>query len=167
MKPIFNALLIAIIALSFAACHNDVRKATGDYSYKQSGLVTFTDDSGESISILTSKQGQMNIMRDKNGESGDIIVTFNEMNGGAYTCTGQIKGDSIFFDPHEFSTRFSSADSVQELMQLGKVYTVEGTGRGIIQDENIIMLESWTGHSEDNLQLQMKADKITLLAEEN
>jgi len=160
-------LLAMCLMLLCVACNTDVHKIAGDYSYKQSGLVTFTDEEGQATSILANKQGQMNILEDKKGGKGAIIVTFNEMNGGAYTCNGTIKGDSIFFAPHEFSTRFSSADSVQELAQLGKVYTVQGTGRGVFRNEMIIMEESWIGHPEDGSLVRMFANKITLLAEEN
>ena len=109
----------------------------------------------------------MNIMADKKGRKGDIVVTFNEMTGGAYSCTGKVVGDSIFFNPYEFSTRFTSADSVVNLIQLGHVYTIQSQGKGLIHDNIILMEEHWMGRPENGEMIHMKADKITLLAEEN
>lgn len=156
-----------LAAVLLAACNKDVKKITGDYSYKLSGQVSFEDADGNQTSILASKRGQMNIRADKHGEKGDIVVTFNEMNGGAYSCTGRVEGDSIFFNPYEFSTRFSSADSVVDLIQLGHVYTVQSQGRGVVLDNVILMEERWMGRPENGEMVRMKADKVTLLAEKN
>lgn len=159
-------LLLALLLIS-AGCDTPMNKVTGDYSYKQSGLVTFTDEENNTVSTLATKQGQMNIMRDAHGERGDLLITFNEMGGGAYTCTGKIKGDSIFFDPYEFTTRFSTTDSLSSLLQLGKVYTVQSAGRGIITDDMILVEEQWMGKPEDGSLIRLRADKITILAEKN
>ena len=166
MKKLFFPLLLTLLLIS-AGCDAPLNNVTGDYSYKQSGLVVFTDDENNVVSTLATKQGQMNIMRDAHGKKGDILITFNEMGGGAYTCTGKIKGDSIFFDPHEFSTRFSTADSVQSLLQVGKVYTIQSAGRGIISDDMILVEEQWTGKPEDGTMVRLNANKITILAERN
>lgn len=167
MKKFFLYVSVMLTVLFMTACNKDVKKITGDYSYKLSGVVNFEDADGNQTNILASKRGQMNIMADKNGEYGDIVVTFNEMNGGAYSCTGKVEGDSIFFNPYEFSTRFSSADSVVDLIQLGHVYTIQSRGRGVIHDNIILMEEQWIGRPESGEMVRMKADKITLLAEEN
>ncbi len=158
---------IATLLTLCVSCNRDVRDRTGDYSYKLSGVVNFVDENGEITSVLATKRGQMNIVEDKHGGRGAIRVTFNEMNGGAYSCTGHIRGDSILFDIHEFSTRFTSADTAIALLQLGKVYTVQTAGQGVIHDNIILMEQHWTGHPEDGSALRLNADKITLLAEEN
>ena len=158
---------LLLIATCCISCNKDVKKITGDYSSKLSGVVNFEDADGNQTSILATKRGQMNIIADKKGKKGDIVVTFNEMSGGAYSCTGVVKGDSIIFNPYEFSTRFSSADSVVDLIQLGHVYTVQSRGRGVIHDNIILMEEQWMGRPESGEMVRMKADKITLLAEEN
>ena len=167
MKKIYLYAGVLLTVLLMTACNKDVKKITGDYSYKLSGVVHFEDADGNQTIILASKRGQMNIMADKNGKKGDIVVTFNEMNGGAYSCTGKVEGDSIIFNPYEFSTRFSSADSVADLIQLGHVYTVQSRGRGVIHDQIILMEEHWIGRPENGDMVRMKADQITLLAEEN
>lgn len=160
-------LLVFCLLILCVACDTSMHKVTGDYSYKQSGLVVFTDDEGQQVTILATKQGQLNILKDRQGKGGDILVTFNEMGGSTYVCDGKIKGDSIFLSPHEFSTRFTTADSVVNLMQLGKVYTVQSTGRGVIREDMILLEESWTGRPEDGTLMRLHADKITLLAEKN
>ena len=167
MKKIFLYVSVLLIVSLMTACNKDVKKITGDYSYKLSGVVNFEDADGNQTSILATKRGQMNIIADKKGKKGDIVVTFNEMGGGAYSCTGMVKGDSIIFNPYEFSTRFSSADSVVDLIQLGHVYTVQSRGSGVIHDDVILMEEQWIGRPESGEMVRMKADKITLLAEEN
>ena len=167
MKKFFLYVCVLLTAVLLTACNKDVKKITGDYSYKLSGVVNFEDADGNQTNILATKRGQMNIRADKNGENSNIVITFNEMNGGAYSCTGRVEGDSIFFNPYEFSTRFSSADSVVDLIQLGFVYTVQSQGRGVIHDNIILMEEQWVGRPESGEMVRMKADKITLLAEEN
>ena len=167
MKKIFLYACVLLTAVLLTAWNKDVKKITGDYSYKLSGVVNFEDADGNQTSILASKRGQMNIMADKKSGKGAIIVTFNEMNGGAYSCTGKVEGDSIFFNPYEFSTRFTSADSVVDLIQVGHVYTIQSQGKGVIRDNIILMGELWMGRPENGDMIRMKADKITLLAEEN
>ncbi|MCR4964403.1 MAG: hypothetical protein K6A41_01970 [Bacteroidales bacterium] len=159
--------LVSSLLILCMGCNTSVQKVSGDYSYKQSGLVNLTDNDGHQTSTFITKQGQMNILQDRHGDQGDIIVTFNEMGGGTYSCTGSIKGDSIILDNHEFYTRFSNADTVVNFIQLGKTYSVQSTGRGIISDDMILMDEVWSGNSSDGSPVQLHADKITLLAEEN
>lgn len=166
-KRSFLYACVLLTAVLLTACNKDVKKITGDYSYKLSGVVNFEDADGNQTSILASKRGQMNIVADKKEGKGAIVVTFNEMNGGAYSCTGKVEGDSIFFNPYEFSTRFTSADSVVDLIQLGHVYTIQSQGKGVIRDNIILMEEHWMGRPENGDMIRMKADKITLLAEEN
>ncbi|MBP5649574.1 MAG: hypothetical protein J6X01_00675 [Bacteroidales bacterium] len=167
MKKIFLYACVLLIAVLLTACNKDVKKITGDYSYKLSGVVNFEDADGNQTSILATKRGQMNIVADKKEGKGAIIVTFNEMNGGAYSCTGKVEGNTIVFNPYEFSTRFTSADSVVDLIQLGHVYTIQSRGEGQIHDNVILMEEQWMGRPENGDMIRMKADKITLLAEEN
>lgn len=159
--------LCVLLTTILTACNKDVKKITGDYSYKLSGTVNFEDADGNQTKIMTIKRGQMNIVADKKGKKGDIVITFNEMGGGVYSCTGKVEGDSIFFNPYEFSTRFSSADSVMDLIQLGHVYTVQSRGRGVVRDYLILMEEQWIGRPENGEMMRMKADKIVLYAEEN
>ncbi|MBO4488043.1 MAG: hypothetical protein J5741_00100 [Bacteroidales bacterium] len=166
MKKILTFLLPTLLLLS-VSCDTPSRKVTGDYSYKQSGLVTFTDEENHTVSTLATKQGQMNIMLDRHGKKGDVLITFNEMGGGAHTCTGKIQGDSIFFAPYEFTTRFSISDSLAGITQVGEVYTVQSAGRGIICDDMILVEEQWTGRPEDGTQIRLHAEKITILAEKN
>lgn len=158
---------LLLIATCCVSCNKDVKKITGDYSYKLSGVVNFEDAEGNQTSILTSKRGQMNIVANKKEGKGTVIVTFNEMNGGAYSCTGKVDGNTIVFNPYEFSTRFTSADSVVDLIQLGHVYTIQSQGKGVIHDNIILMEEHWMGRPEHGDMIRMKADKITLLAEKN
>ena len=167
MKKFVFYVGVLLTVLLMVACNKDVKKITGDYSYKLSGVVNFEDADGNQTSILTSKIGQMNIVADKKEGKGAIVVTFNEMNGGAYSCTGKVDGDNIVFNPYEFTTRFSSADSVIDLIQLGFVYTIQSQGEGQIHDNIILMEEKWTGRPENGNMVRMKADKITLLAEKN
>lgn len=153
--------------LFFTSCQKNLKKNTGDYSYKVSGKVDFRDAEGNTAFILMNERGQMNILEDRKGGKGAVIFTFNEMNGSAYSCTGRVKGDSIFIDRHEFVTRFSSADSVPDLILLGCVFAVQAEGKGVINNNMIIINEKWTGYREDGTQTTLKSDKIALIAEAN
>lgn len=159
--------LLLMVAMVCVSCNKEVKKASGDYSFKMSGKVDFTDAEGNTAFIFYSERGQMNILADKKGNKGDIIVTFNTMNGSNYSCTGKIKGDSIFFDTHEYFTRFSTADTALNSLQIGKLYRITASGKGIINDNMIIAEESWTGVREDGEGTFMKAKKISVLAEKN
>lgn len=163
-KNIFFLLLLSFV---FISCHKEVKKITGDYSYKLSGKVDFIDSAGNTAFILAEKRGQMNILENKKAGKGEIIFTFNEMTGSAYSCNGHVNGDSIFIEPHEYITRFSSADSTLDLIQLGRVFSVQAEGKGIINNNMIIINEKWTGIREDGTQTTLKADKIVLIAESN
>lgn len=159
--------LMLLVALICVSCNKDVRKIAGDYSYKLSGKVDFTDSEGHSDFIFMTERGQMNILEDKKGKTGDIVVTFNVMNGSNYSCTGKVKGDSIFFNEHEFYTRFSSADTASHSIQIGKLYKVHASGRGFINGNIIVVDEIWNGQREDGENTTMKSDKISILAEKN
>lgn len=163
-KIIFFLLLLSTL---FISCNKEVKKITGDYSYKLSGKVDFTDSAGNTAFILMNSRGQMNILENKKAGNGAILLTFNEMNGSAYSCNGHIKGDSIFIEKHEFITRFSTTDSTPALIQLGRVFTVQAEGKGIVNNNMIIIDEKWTGIREDGSQTTLKSDKIALIAEAN
>lgn len=157
-------LLMAFVCVS---CNKDVRKITGDYSYKLSGKVDFVDAEGHTDFIFMTERGQLNILENKKGSKGDIILTFNVLNGSNYSCNGRVKGDSIFINSHEFYTRFSSADTASHSIQIGKLYKVNASGRGFINNNIIVIDEKWNGQREDGENISMKSDKISILAEKN
>lgn len=156
-----------VAMLMCTACNRDVKKVAGDYSYKLSGMVTFTSGDGDTKSILVNKQGQMNIVESPKGEKGAVVVTFNEMNGGAYSCTGTVSRNNIELDPHVQNMQFSSLATDASLIQLNRIYTVVMKGRGVIQDETMIVEESWSGRPQNDSAVELNAEKVTLLAEKN
>ena len=52
-RILIGLLLIATCCIS---CNKDVKKITGDYSYKLSGVVNFEDADGNQASILATKR---------------------------------------------------------------------------------------------------------------
>ena len=82
-------------------CDRERGALTGDYSYKLSGEVVLTNADGEVTYRLIHRNGQMNILKDKSQKS-RYIITMNEMSGGCYTMTAELRGDSLLIDQHTF-----------------------------------------------------------------
>ena len=164
---------IIVIAVLFSACDRDRQALTGDYSYKLSGEVALTDEEGAVTYRLIHRNGQMNILKDKSDKS-KFIITMNEMSGGCYTMTAELRGDSPVIDPHSFNTNILSTNSIPDIdIDLDQeddatiVYRISAAGGGIVNGEMLILNEVWTGSQSGNSTATLNGPEMTIIAEKN
>lgn len=161
---ILISLLLPFLLIS---CNRNVRTFTGDYSYKLSGDVVFTNSDGEVVHSMQTQLGQLNILKNETGGKGSVVVTVNQMSGPVYAFTATVKGDSLILDDHECVMEFNSVSSNSSLTQVKRPYEVHVSGRGILQGDMLILDENWTGVSVENPSNMLIANSITVLAEQN
>ena len=155
------------------ACWRESNTITGDYSYKLSGEVALTDEEGAVTYRLIHRNGQMNILKEKSDKS-KFIITMNEMSGGCYTMTAELRGDSLLIDPHSFNTNILSTNSIPDInIDLDQeddatiVYRISAAGGGIVNGEMLILNEVWTGSQSGNSTATLNGPEMTIIAEKN
>lgn len=165
-----NILFLALsVLLLCTSCNKEVRRLTGDYSYKLSGEVILTEADGQTTHRLVHRNGQMNIRKDKS-QKAKYIVTMNEMGGGAYTLTAELRGDSLLFEPYTFSSNILSTSDLPSIGQdenPSLVYQITSTGAGVLNEDILIIREVWTGHQSGNDAVTVNGPEMTLIAEKN
>lgn len=160
-------LLCMMASIGFVSCNRDMRTFTGDYSYKLSGDVMFTDSEGNEEHTLHTQIGQLNILKNKAGGNDCVLVTVNQMNGSVYTFAAKVKGDSLILDDHECVMEFSSVSANSSLTQVKRPYKVHVAGRGVLHDNMLVLDEKWSGVSTEDFSNTLIATSITVLAEQN
>lgn len=170
MKKVLFPIFICLTLL-VTSCHREVKQFTGDYSYKLSGEVAITDEDGDISYLLVHKTGQMNILPDKNSENAnDVIITMNELNGGAYTIHATINDDAIVLSPYDFNTNILSTEGTSIFDQDNNnsiVYRISAAGQGYLNDEILVIDEQWSGVQSGNHAITLSSPKMTILAERN
>jgi len=116
---------------------------------------------------MQSQRGQLNILRDRNGDKGRVVITVNQMDGSVYSFGAKVKGDSIILDSHECVMEFSSLSTSTSLTQVKTPYYVRISGRGILHDNIMVLEECWTGARTDGSDNTLNATRMTVLAEQN
>ena len=160
---------VVIIAVLCTACDRDKSAFTGDYSYKLSGEVAITGENGDVTYHLIHRNGQMNILKDKS-QKGKYIITMNEMNGGGYTLSAVIRGDTLEIEPHEFTTSLITSDGISLIDEENTatiVYRVNAAGSGRKTENILIIREHWQGKQSGNPVVRLNAPEITIIAEKN
>lgn len=170
-KNMNRLTLFALMALVvvFASCNRETKRFTGNYSYKLSGEVSTVNDEGTVSYRLIHKNGQMNILEDKT-QSNKLIITMNEMNGGCYTITATVRGDSLLFDPYEFSTNILITENTSLFDQetaSSIVYTIKSSGSGVLNGDMLLMQETWNGHQSGNESCVLTGPEMKIIAERN
>lgn len=160
----FMALLLAV-----TSCQRGVEPFLGDYSYKLSGEVALTDADGHVSYRLIHRNGQMNILEDRN--AGDrLLITMNEMNGGCYTMSATVKGDSLLLEPYEFNVNILTQDGTSIFdsdSEASLVYRIVSSGRGVLNGKMLVLDESWSGHQSGNEELSLSGPQMKIIAEKN
>ena len=167
------AMCCIIMAVLCTACDCDKKSLTGDYSYKLSGEVVLANADGEVTYRLIHRNGQMNILKDKSQKS-RYIITMNEMSGGCYTMTAELRGDSLLIDQHTFQTNILSTNSIPDIdIDLDQdeeatiVYRVSAAGGGSVNGNILILTEVWTGKQSGNSSATLNGPEMTIIAEKN
>ena len=165
---------VIIIMTMFTACNQDNQALTGDYSYKLSGEVVLTNADGEVACRLIHRNGQMNILKDKSQKS-KYIITMNEMSGGCYTMTAELRSDSLLIESHTFNTNILSTNSIPDIdIDLNQdeddatiVYRISAAGGGIVNGNILILNEVWAGKQSGNSSATLNGPEMTIIAEKN
>jgi hypothetical protein len=164
---------VIVMMVMCTACNQDKQALTGDYSYKLSGEVVLTNTDGEVTYRLIHRNGQMNILKDKTNKS-KYIITMNEMSGGCYTMTAELRGDSLLIDQHTFSTNILSTNSIPDVdIDLDQdddatiVYQVSAVGGGSVNGNILILNEHWTGSQSGSSTAKLNGPEMTIIAEKN
>lgn len=161
--------ILVSVTLIITSCNREIKQFTGNYSYKLSGEVSIVDDDGEVSYRLVHKNGQMNILEDKS-QANRLIITMNEMNGGCYTISATVKGDSIVLLPYEFSTNILISDSPDLFSDDDTpsiVYAICASGGGQLNDDILMIDEQWSGHQSGNDAVLLNGPKMKIIAERN
>lgn len=166
-----NRILIVFSTalLLCSACQREVKPFLGDYSYKLSGEIAITDTDGTISYHFIHRNGQMNILQEKS-QSNRLTITLNEMNGGCYTLSATVKGDSLLLDPHEFNMNILTqegssifdSDNTSSL-----VYRITASGCGIRNDKMLMLDEAWSGHQSGNESIAISGPEMKIIAEKN
>ncbi len=163
-------ILLIAIALVFSSCNREVNQFLGDYSFKISGEVAITNAEGEVTHRLMSKSGQMNILKEADGEDAHrVLITMNEMGGSGYTIHGTISDNRITFEPYTFSTNLITEENVSLFGDntSSLVCQISASGSGILNGNMLVIDEQWSGHQSGNADITIQAPKITIIAEKN
>jgi len=157
--------------LIFSACQREARQLVGDYSYKLSGDMIIVGSNGSESHHFIHRIGQMNVLRDKSSKTG-FVVTMNEMNGGCYTFQAELSGDTLKLPLHTFTTTFLTSDGLDITIydpndNPTMVYVIKASGSGRINDNTLILRESWFGEQSGNPVVKIRAQEMTILAEKN
>ena len=167
-------IALVVIMLFAGGCDREKGALTGDYSYKLSGEVVLTNADGEVTYRLIHRNGQMNILKDKSQKS-KYIITMNEMNGGCYTMTAEMRGDSLLIEPHSFNTNILSTNSIPDIdIDLDQdeddatiVYRISAAGGGTVNGNILILNEVWNGKQSGNSTATLSGPEMTIIAEKN
>lgn len=162
---------VCFIALLFAvtSCQRGVEPFLGDYSYKLSGEVALTDADGHVTYRLIHRNGQMNILEDRNAGN-RLLITMNEMNGGCYTMSATVKGDSLLIEPYEFNINILTQDGTSIFdsdNETSLVYRIVSSGGGMLNGKMLVLDESWSGHQSGNEELTLSGPQMKIIAEKN
>lgn len=176
--------LMTIIMVLLIGCNEDaaVRNIKGGYHYKTSGQVTVTEaDKTTRSLILPNETGILEVVSLHDDD--EIMITFNQTNGGVYHTNGVIKKDLIRFDsfsrtitlPTE-STRFDTItvekgllkhDTIVEIAVTENedfVMTVKGSGQAF--DNNLLFLFEYEGKSTSS-DRKIEGRDIEMIAKRN
>jgi len=166
MKRYYVIIITCLLSMLFVSCNRNEHQFAGDYSYKLSGELTVVEEDGSSSYVMVHKNGQMHILEDKT-KRGQVIITLNEMNGGAYTLTARVKGDSLLLNPYEMSTNLLTAQSLPLNDDNSIVCRFHVTGKGVRNGDMLMLEEQWDGYQSGNTGIRMTGMEMTLLAERN
>lgn len=165
-KRIFIYTLLSSLILCLSSCESPLQTIVGEYSFKISGQVT--KDGNQGI-VLPDEIGAMEIIHlaDSN-----YLLTFNTINGSAYTTQATKTGNQLDLQP--FSRIVTLTYYTQESDILGGLIEITETehfdtdiyGYGTIYDKTIEFKLQYSGE-ELTSSKRIKGNNITMLAKKN
>lgn len=165
-KRMFIYTLLSSLILCLSSCESPLQTIVGEYSFKISGQVT--KDGNQGI-VLPDEIGAMEIIHlaDSN-----YLLTFNTINGSAYTTQATKTGNQLDLQP--FSRIVTLTYYTQESDILGGLIEITETehfdtdiyGYGTIYDKTIEFKLQYSGE-ELTSSKRIKGNNITMLAKKN
>ncbi len=162
----FIYTLLSSLILCLSSCESPLQTIVGEYSFKISGQVT--KDGNQGI-VLPDEIGAMEIIHlaDSN-----YLLTFNTINGSAYTTQATKTGNQLDLQP--FSRIVTLTYYTQESDILGGLIEITETehfdtdiyGYGTIYDKTIEFKLQYSGE-ELTSSKRIKGNNITMLAKKN
>lgn len=167
MKHSFTLISTLLLGMVFTltSCQNEVKNATGDYSYKTSGAITLSGADTTETFLLNNEIGTLTIM-DKNDNDKGIILSFNGSYGPVYTTTGRIVGNRVIVDEYSRQMEFKELEPhilKEDLIKRTTFSDIRVTGSGTIYDETILFTWTFTGVS-TNGEVKLNGNNITTVA---
>ena len=135
-----SLFVVGTIAL-FSSCQDQVEQVAGTYSYKISGSVIVSEDTVS----LVDEMGAMELIRK---DSTSAVVTFNALNGPAYTAEAEIHGNQIRLQAYQ-----------RRMTIRAKEYTITGSGNGTIYSNTIIIALQYRADDVSTNQLTLLCKK--------
>lgn len=162
----FIYTLLSSLILCLSSCESPLQTIVGEYSFKISGQVT--KDGNQGI-VLPDEIGAMEIIHLADST---YLLTFNTINGSAYTTQATKTGNQLDLQP--FSRVVTLTYYTQDSNILGGLIEITETehfdtdiyGYGTIYDKTIEFKLQYSGE-ELTSSKRIKGNNITMLAKKN
>lgn len=152
MKKFLCLSTMAVCLLLTSSCHQDLRQATGSYTYKTSGLLTLKDGTTYTTLTLNDETGQMDIISLHHGDS--ILIIQNQLGGSIHTTHAVIEGKQITLTPYQrtVTLSYTSQDSGSLSGLTGnnketETFSIRVSSQGTLYDTSILFVSQWEGTS--------------------
>ena len=163
---IFTYCLFSFLLFCFCACESPVQSVIGEYSFKVSGQVT---KDGSDLLALPDEMGTMDIihLNDSN-----FLLTFNTLNGSAYTTEAVLSNKQLNLHPFSrtitLTHKSQSSDILGGIIELTETehYSTDVYGYGTIYGETIKFTLQYSGEELTNGK-KIKGSNILMLAKKN
>ena len=137
MKQLFHLLILPIVITCLSACQSPIPDIVGEYDFKLSGYVT---QNNAQVIVLPNEAGDLQITHLTNNT---LLLTFNTIDGCAYTTQATIEGNVLELNPFERVISISYKTQVSNILGIPietiqtEQYKTEVYGSGTIYGETI------------------------------
>lgn len=152
MKQYIYTLLLLCSLSVLSGCNQDLRRTTGSYTYKTSGLLVISDGDRRTTVALSDEIGQMDIIDLQNGDS--VLILQNQLSGNASSTRAAIEGNRIVALPYQRTLTVTY--SLQEDNTLAGItggsketetFNIRVSSNGTVYDNSILFCSQWSGVS--------------------
>lgn len=165
-KNIFAYAIFSLLILQLSACESPLQDIVGEYSFKVSGQVT--KDATQQMA-LTDEMGAMEIIHLSDST---FLLTFNTLNGSAYTTQAVLSNNQLDLIPFArtviITYKTQNSNLLGGLIELTETeyYNTEVYGYGTIYDNTIKFTLQYSG-KELSGNKKIKGNNIIMLAKKH
>ena len=168
MKPakLFTYCFLFCIILGLPSCESPLQTIVGEYSFKLSGQVT---KDGTQVYSLPNEIGAMEVIF---LQDSTFLLTFNTINGEAYTTKARLSDNQLELDPFSrtviITYQSQNSDIWGEIIEFTETeeYQTDVYGYGNVYGETIEFKMQFSGKELGGNKL-IKGNNITMLAKKN